>query len=303
MADHPEVSAPDVSIVVPSVNNWSDLHDCLAALAVQTGARVEMLVVDRRGPFMREMVRRHFPEATVLAMPPGATIPQMRARAIAAARAPAVAVIEDHVIVPPDWAARMLAALSEGHDVVAGSIENAATGRLMDWAAFLCEYSASLPPLPSGPAEGVPGNNVIYRKSVLDRYAAVLAEGKWENRLHDAMRADGIALIMRPEIVVGHKMHYTFWLYFSQRFLYSRSFAGARLDGTALPRRLAYGAAACALPPLLFWRTLRRILDKGRHRAELFRSLPLIALFTLSWGAGEAAGAWLGPGRALSRVR
>ena len=36
---------------------------------------------------------------------------------------------------------------------------------------------------------------------------------------------------MRPDIVVGHKMHYSFGLYMSQRFLYSRSYAAARAAG------------------------------------------------------------------------
>lgn len=70
----------------------------------------------------------------------------------------------------------MLDELANGQDVVAGSISNSATESFMDWAAFLCEYSGSLPPLPAGPADGVPGNNVVYRKEVLDRYKDTLAE-------------------------------------------------------------------------------------------------------------------------------
>ena len=47
--------------------------------------------------------------------------------------------------------------------------------------------------------------------------------------MHDAMRADGVKLIMLPDLIVGHKMHYTFNLYMSQRYLYARSYAGARV--------------------------------------------------------------------------
>jgi hypothetical protein len=49
--------------------------------------------------------------------------------------------------------------------------------------------------------------------------------------LHDAMRADGVKLICDPNIVVGHKMHYRFVDYLSQRYLYARSYAGARVSG------------------------------------------------------------------------
>lgn len=292
----------DLSVIIPSVNSWDDLSGALRALAAQDGATAEIIVVDRLGDDLRAAVARDFPAALVLPVAPGTTIPAMREAGFRAATAPAIAVIEDHVVVPPDWARRMLDAL-DGHDVVGGAIENAATDKLIDWAAFLCEYSGSLPPLAEGPADGVPGNNVIYRKAVLDRYADVLAEHKWENRLHDAMRADGVELIMRPDIVVGHKMHYTFWLYFSQRFLYSRSYAGARVAGAPLARRLAMGAAAFALPPLMFYRTVLRVRSKGKHLGWLNKSLPLLVPFCLSWGAGEVAGYWFGPGRSLSKVR
>ncbi len=294
---------PDFSVIIPSVNSYDDLHGCLKALDAQTSAVAEVIVVDRLGDALRAAAQRDFPAIIILPVASGTTIPEMRAVGIAAATAPAIAVIEDHVIVPPDWARRMLDMLAEGNDVVGGAIENAATESLMDWAAFLCEYSASLPPLPSGPSGGVPGNNVIYRKEVLDRYTDVLAQHNWENHLHDAMRADGIELIMRPDIVVGHKMHYTFWLYFSQRFLYSRSYAAARVADAPLSRRLAMGAAAFALPPMMYWRTVSRIYSKRKHLGHLVRSLPLLVPFCISWGAGEIVGYWFGAGKSLSKVR
>lgn len=297
------MSAPELSVIIPSVNGYADLRHCLVALSMQDDAVIEAIVVDRLGDDLRSSVKSEFPAVTVIPAEADATIPAMRATGHMAASAPAVAVIEDHVIVPENWARRMLDALAEGHDVVGGSIENVATAKLVDWAAFLCEYSASLPPLPSGPAAGLPGNNVVYRRSVLEKYRGIISQGHWENHLHDAMRADGIQLIMRPDIVVGHKMHYTFWLYLSQRFLYSRSYAGARVRGASARRRLGYGIAAMALPPLLFYRTVSRIVAKRRHGAELVKSLPLLSIFVLSWAAGEVVGYLFGPGNSLSKVR
>ncbi|MCA8879797.1 MAG: glycosyltransferase [Rhodobacteraceae bacterium] len=294
----------ELSVIVPAVNSYDDVFDCLTALHGPQGADLEILVVDRTGPLIRESVARDFPGVRVISVPPGTTIPQMRTRAIHEATAPAVAVIEDHVIVPENWARAMLDALGADNEVVAGAVENAATDSLSDWAAFLCEYSAALPPLPTGPAEGVPGNNTIYRRETLARYDGVLAEGKWENRLHDAMKADGVKLILRPDIVVGHKMHYTFGLYMSQRYLYSRSYAGAMSDGLSAPQRVVRGGAALVLlPPLMFWRTISRVTSKKRHLGKLVQSLPMLVPFAVSWGAGEAAGYWFGPGDALARVR
>ena len=297
------VKVPELSVVVPSVNGLGDLVGCLQALECQEGVLLEVIVVDRLGEGVRDTVRREFPGTVVLAAAHDNTIPEMRALAFLNVNADSVAVIEDHVIVPPSWGRQLLDALAGGADVVGGPIENAATNTLIDWASFLCEYSACLPPLPAGEATWLPGNNIVYRRHLLERFRPVIEEGKWENRLHDAMRADGIKLICRPEIVVGHKMHYTFSLYVSQRYYYARSYAGARVAGASRGRKLFCGMAAFCLPPLLFFRTVRSVVAKRRHLGHLVASLPLLAIFVTSWGIGEVIGYWFGSGTALSRVR
>ena len=298
------MESPELSIVIPSVNGLEDLLGCLEAIEQQRmSVRTEVLVIDRLGGDLPDTVRRRFPSVRVVSTRPDATIPQMRHLAFQEVRGDAVAVIEDHIIVPPGWGRQLLDVLTAGRDAVGGPIVNAATGTLVDWASFLCEYSACLPPLPAGVAEWLPGNNVVYPRSVLERMRAVTAEGKWENRLHDAIRGDGGVLWCQPDLVVGHRKHYTFGEYLSQRFLYARSYAGARVSGAPAAKRLAYGAAAFLLPPILLYRTLQRVLAKKVERGLVARSLPLIAIFVTSWGLGEIVGYWFGAGDSLSKVR
>jgi glycosyltransferase involved in cell wall biosynthesis len=292
----------ELSVVVPSVNGLGDLVGCIAALEAQSDVRPEILVVDRLGEEVRAEVARRFPDAKVIPVPRDTTIPRMREIAFAAATGDAVAVIEDHVIVPPGWARALLDARRETGAVVGGSIDNAARSSVVDWAAFLCEYSHCITPLPSGPSNALPGNNVIYDRALLQRYRDTIAAGKWENHLHDAMHRDGVPMVLRPEIGVGHKKHYTVGEYLSQRFLYARSYAGERVKGMPLAKRLSYGAAAFALPPLLMYRTVTRVLAKRRYRMQLLLSIPLLVLFIASWTAGEIVGYWMGPADSLSRV-
>ncbi len=295
--------AAELSVVVPSVNGLGDLIGCLTALQAQSAdVSVEMLVVDRMGDAVRSEIARRFPSARVLAVPASTTIPRMRQVAFEAATGDAVAVIEDHVVVPPGWARALLDARRETGAVVGGSIDNAARTSVVDWAAFLCEYSHCITPLPAGPTSALPGNNVVYDRALLLRYRDTLAAGKWENHLHDAMHRDGVPMVLRPEIGVGHKKHYTVGEYLSQRFLYARSYAGERVKGMPLAKRLAYGAAAFALPPLLMYRTVARVLAKRRYRVQLVLSIPLLVLFIMSWTAGEVVGYWTGPADSLSRV-
>ena len=295
--------AAHLSVIIPLVNSIDDLRGCLNALRAQQGADLEIIVVDRLGGAVRGVLTREFPEAILIPMAGDATIPEMRAKGFERATSNSVGVIEDHVIVPPDWAGKLLDAISAGADVAGGPIENAAVETQIDWAAFLCEYSGCLPPLPGGESTWLPGNNIVYRRALLERYKNVIDQGKWENHLHDAMRADGIKLIMLPDLIVGHKMHYTFNLYMSQRYHYARSYAGARVADKPVPIRFAYGAAAFAFHLLMFQRTLSQILAKGRHLDRLWPSIPMLIAFVFSWGAGEVVGYWFGPGKSLSKVR
>lgn len=296
-------ASPALSVVVPSVNGWSDLDGCLAALEQERAdLPLEVLVPERCGSPVRDAVARAYPWVRLLPVPVGTTIPQMRALAFASAGAPTVAVIEDHVLVPRGWARLMSAARSDGIRVVGGTVVNAATDRTVDWAAFLCEYSHLLVPPAAGPAEWLTGNNTAYDRVLLEECSDVVQAGRWEDVLHAAFRRRGVVLWSRPDIVAHHKKHYRVGEYVSQRFLYARAYAGARMKGRGVGRRLAYGVLAIGLPPMLLGRIVSRIWRSGAHRSELVRTLPLLVLFVGAWGAGEAVGGWLGAGDALARV-
>jgi glycosyltransferase involved in cell wall biosynthesis len=295
-------------VVVPSVNTLADVERTLTALEQQGRAvPLEILLVDRLGETVRAAIRSRFPLVRIVEACSTDTIPAMRMLAFAAARGEYVAVIEDHVIVPPGWARALVdaereAQASAGEVIVGGSVENAATQRVVDWAAFLCEYSHCLTPLPFGPSSWVTGNNVIYPRALLGRYLDRLSPYAWENHLHDLMKADGVVLMMRPDISVGHEKYYTLREYLMQRYQYARSYAAARVAHASVARRAVVGAAVAALPPLLFARTVTRIWTKRRHRRQLILSLPYIAVFVIAWTIGDVVGSWFGAGDSFQKV-
>ncbi len=298
-------TTPALTVLIPSVNG-AILFECLSALgaaAPSVDGALEVIVIVRCGALLRRQLAEVHPDAIVLPVDAGTTIPEMRALGFRRARGAAVAVIEDHVIVPPDWPRRLLDALAAGAAVVGGSVQNAAIGSTVDWAAFLCEYSHMLAPVGGERVDGVTGNNVVYRRDLIEKYASVLAAGRWEDHFHSAMRDDGVALTCRPEIVVGHKMHYRIRDYVGQRYLYSRAYAGMRRPAMPAAGRAVRTLSALALPPLLLARIVGRVRASGRHQAELVRSLPLLLLFVCSWAVGEAVGYAIGTGNALARVK
>lgn len=292
-----------ISVVVPCTNALSDFRSAASALQAQTGPVPEIVAVERLGAEFVSAVEKEFPDIRIVSAPPGTTIPALRAIGIRAASGASIGVIEDHVIVPPEWTEKMLAEIANGSDVVAGPVDNEATETLIDWSAFLCEYSAVLPPLNAGPSDWLPGNNTVYRREVLKKFDSLLDDGKWEDHLHGQIKAKGGRLTLRNDIIAGHKMHYTFGLYFSQRFLYSRSFAGMRVSGASPQRRFLMGCMALGLPPVVYYRVVKNVTRKGRHLTELRRALPLLVPFAIAWGLGEVVGYWFGAGRSLSQVR
>lgn len=296
---------PDLSVIVPSVNGLEILLECLDALLLnaEDGLALEVLVIERCGDAVRQALAARVPGVVVHPVPHDMTIPQMRALGFRHATADAVAVIEDHILVPPNWARQLLHALASGSDVVGGSIANAATSTAVDRAAFLCEYSHLLAPRAGSAATELPGNNVVYRRAILERYAQLLEEGRWEDHLHSAMRRDGVALYSRPGIVVGHKMHYRMADYVTQRFLYSRAYAGIRRTTMPPIQRALFALGSFALPPVLLTRIIVRVAASRRHRAELLSSLPLLVVFVSAWAAGEFVGYIGGAGDAMAKVR
>ena len=299
-----ETRSTELSVVVPSVNGWEDLNGCLAALEVerQTGA-IEVLVPERCGAEVRNAVASRYPWVRVLSVDAATTIPEMRALAFAEALSPTVAVIEDHVLVPAGWASRIIAAVSVDRRVVGGGLVNAATDRIIDWAAFFCEYSEVIAPGTAGPVTRLTGNNTAYDRELLVEFRDVVNTGGWEDVLHRAFVNNGIVLWYRPDILVRHKKHYAIGEYVSQRFLYARAFAGMRLEHAGLLHRVTFGILALGLPPLLLWRIVMRVWRLKPHRPALVKSLPLLALFVGAWGLGEVVGAWFGQGNALVKVR
>lgn len=296
---------PDLSVIIPAVNGPEILSECLQAIRqnAEGGPGIEIVVIERCGERVRSVIDRLAPQALVRSVPSHTSIPEMRAIGFATATGAVIAVIEDHNVVPANWATRISEAFGTGSDVVGGSVFNAATTTTVDWAAFFCDYSDVINPASGKAVERLTGINVAYRREIIERYSSLLSRGRWEDDYHDAMRRDGVALTCVPEIAVGHKMHYRMAEYLSQRYLYSRSYAGIRTGQLTVAGRALGAVRSLLLPPILFSRIVRRVLVARRHQRELLKSLPFLMVFVCAWAAGESVGYVLGPGDSLARVR
>jgi hypothetical protein len=229
-------------------------------------------------------------------------VPELRAAGIAAAEAPYVAVIEDHCVVRDGWAGRLLDNHRAGRSVVGGPIRNARTRRIRDWAAFFCEYSEHMEPLPTGPTVSLTGMNVSYDRHAIEVMDPLLREGRWETWLHPHLTASGVEMYADGGATLDHAKDFDFSDFISQRWHYARSHAGMRNPELG-PKRAIYVLGSPALVPMLYLRIARNVFSKKRHRPRFLLATPLILVYLAVWAAGEAAGYAFGGGRSLLKVR
>lgn len=301
-----DTSRPKISVVIASVNGPEHLDGCLAALAQQTvREQMEVIIADSCGEPVTQVVRVKYPWVRLMSFADPKPVPELRALGVREAHGEIIAITEDHCLAPPSWCAEILRAHGERRGIIGGAVENhPSLTRVLDWATFFCEYARFMQPVPDGPAEYLPGNNISYRRDDLARIGAVLAEGiYWEDKWNARLQEKGIQSYSDPKVEVSHRMRFGLSEFLSQRYHYSRSYAGIRLAHAAAWKRAAYAGACVVLPAVLLWRILSEVWRKRCHRTELMRSVPLLLLFMLVWACGEFVGSLAGAGDSLLRVR
>ncbi len=292
-----------ISVVIPSVSGFAAIFECLSALDKQKcDFDYEIIVVDRTGDKTARSIREQFPSFKLIGLSAPCGIPEMRALGIEKAKGEFIAITEDHCLVPQNWLAEIVEAHESGYKVVGGAVENASRARLIDWAVFLCEYSAFMPPLAGGESESITGNNTSYERSLIEQTDKSLVQEYWEYFLQRDLKARGVKFLSVPTLIVDHKKEFGFFYFLSQRFHYSRSFAAMRKRKTATGEQIKHLLYLPFLPFHLIWRIACSVIDKKRNGKNFILALPLLIVFMVSYALGEFAGQLFGTGNSLNKV-
>jgi glycosyltransferase involved in cell wall biosynthesis len=295
------MSQPQLSVVIASVNGMPYLAECLDSLE-RNAPDAEVVVADWTDDETRRAVSERWPGVRLISFDEPMAVPELRAAGIAAAQTPYVAVIEDHCVVRQGWADRLVDNHRAGRSVVGGPVRNARTRRVRDWAAFFCEYSEHMEPLPTGPTVSLTGMNVSYDRHAIEVMDPLLREGRWETWLHPHLTASGVEMYADGGAALDHDKDFDFSHFVSQRWHYARSHAGMRNPQLGAKRAI-YVLGSPALVPMLYLRIARNVFSKKSHRLRFLMATPLILVYLAVWAAGEAAGYALGGGRSLLKVR
>lgn len=299
-------TGPKVAVVIGlvSTEDKERILETLASLDEKQGEiACEVVLADRRQDEISREIARRYPAVRMLPCPAGTTLPTMRTLALEASNAPIVAVTEDHCVPCAGWLGEIVRAMDDTAVVaVGGCVVNGVTETPLDWATFLCEYSAFSPPVAEGVTSTLPGMNLAYRRTALtalDRQR--LTEGFWETTVHPLLLADGRKLLSRNTMIMNHCKKFSFGLFAQQRFLYSRYYAGLRFPPHRVFHRLGAMLASVLLPPLLLWRMQKAATAKGLGR-EFRSASPTLLAFVLIWSFGEGVGYLLGGGDSLAKI-
>jgi hypothetical protein len=215
-----------------------------------------------------------------------------------------IALTEDHCLPAADWCKKVVEVhRAQGAAAIGGTVDNAATRGLIDWAAYWCEYGAFASPAAPGLVAALAAANVTYKRAALQRIGALERTAYHEGDVHARFMAAGDALWAEPRLRVWHKKHFTARSYCRERFAYSRWYAGGRRAQLNPPRRLLYLGATPLLPGLLLLRLFQRTQGRPAERRRFAAALPYLLLFVCVWAAGEAAGILWGAGASEYELR
>lgn len=289
---------PEVSVVIGVKDDPEVLAGCLDALSRQEGnVSAEIIVAIEADEVMAEMIRLRHPRVTLLQLSPPQSIGELRAAGLSIARGDIVALTEAHCLPALDW----LCTARYSHQVhpapaIGGSVENMATETLVDWAAFAFEYGRFAPPATDGPVTALAAANVSYKRNAL-----IAGRETWRRSFSEiAVHAALPALWSDPAMRVRHYDHIGLRRYLSERFHYSRWYAGERGRSLSGPRRLLHLLALPLLPLVLFTRAARRWRGK---RGPYWRTLPIMVIAAAIATCGEAVGMVAGSGDSAYHLR
>jgi hypothetical protein len=299
---------PALTVVLVTPSDGSILRGTLRCLREQTVRdRIEIVLVGPDATAFDDLdpaSMRDF--ATWRTVAAGTILEIERALGVGAmeARAPLVALLENHVYPDRDWAQAVLAA-HRGPWVAVGSVvDNANPYSAASWVEHLLSYGFHDSSMPGGETNRVSRNNLVFKRTVLSEYGA---------RLPDALARDGGLLeevqrrggrcYRETAARLGHLNVSCLGPALTLRVFSARARAAtrARVEAWAPAKRWLYVLASPVFPLL----RLRALWPRLRARSGAkvpARIWPLLGFTLLFDALGQAIGFAAGAGRSAERA-
>ena len=304
LAGNPEPS-PALSVVLPTSRGLANVARTIRALRAQTiRHRLELVIVapSQSIPLDPALIEGFAGLQVVGVRDVTSSSNRARVAGIRVARAPVVALAEDHSFPEPGWAEALLAAHAEGTWAAVGPVVcNANPATAVSWANFLLEYGPWTASVARGAAAHLPGHNSSYRRDLLLAYGEKLEQlMEAETILQWDLRRHGHQLLIEPAARTHHLNFSRLSSSIRLRFNGGRQFASMRSAGWPLAKRLLYVVGAPLIPVVRLRRSVTLLARWRSQRGLLRRVLPVLAVAVTIDGLGELVGYAAGPGLSSS---
>jgi hypothetical protein len=296
------VAAPELTVIMATPQRCATLRRPLRFLQQQTNReRIELILLGAEDSSFDDLdpaLVAGFARCHKMAVGPIEEVERAFAPGIAAATAPVVALLENHVYPEPSWGEAIVRAYQGPWTVVGCVISNANLATATSWVEHLLSYVFHDELAPTGEVERVSRNNTTFRREALiafgDRLPDVLAR---DGGLMEELKRRGARFYREPQARLSHLNPSLMGSMLRLRLHSARASAStrARTGGWSLGRRLLY-VAASPLFPLLRIRALWTRLWSPPVRQVLARITPLLLLALLVDAVGQAQGFAFGEG-------
>ena len=223
------------------------------------------------------------------------------ARLVEEARAPLIALIEDHCYAAPGWAAGVLRAFARPEvAIVSYAIRDAGPETWLTRSFLFTEYGRWMDPAREGPVAIAALNNVAYRRSVLLRKTDLPRRMEGAHALHREIQREGGVAWLAADAIAAHQDWLSFLEGCRANGILKRAYAGSKVqEGLGWPGRLVHAAAMLLAPALHLGRLGWSVRNRPRLWTTFFTSLPVSVPVYVYASYQEALGYLFGVGTSL----
>lgn len=293
---------PILTVIMATPERGATLRRPLRFLGRQTlRERIELILIGPRTDSFDDLeptLLAGFAACQTLAIGPIDEVERAFAPGIRAARAPVVALLENHVYPNPEWAEAVVRAHQGPWQVVGCVISNANTATATSVVEHLLSYIFHDEGAPLGEVDRVSRNNTTYKREALaafgERLPDLLAR---DGGLMEELRRSGARFYRADGARLAHLNPSLMGPMLNLRLHSARAAAAtrARTGRWGMGRRLLY-VLASPLFPVLRLRALWPRLTAAPLRSDVPRIAPLLLLALLVDAFGQATGFALGEG-------
>ena len=286
--------APVLSAIVIAREDADRIERVVRSVVTQeTSAPFETIVVVSGSPRTAEVVRRCFPDVTLVELPDPVLPGAARNAGLELARGDFVSFPGSHIELPQGSLAARIRAHERGYPMVTGSTLNG-TRTPAGWAAYFLDHSSALPGRPSGDLEGPPVH-CSYEREILLRvggFPSDLRAGE-DTVVNHALAQRGYQAFRAADVIIVHSSPCrTARTMVRHHFARGRGFGRILIDatpsGTRVIRREVLGKHLFGYLPRRIGSTTRNVQAWGGPELVTVyrRVLPLVCLGAISAWAG-----------------